>query len=228
MRNKFLRILFSTTSLFAGCILSISPAQATVVDDFSVGEISFSTQNENPTEYVFDEVPLFNQIDYGKDDYGGHGTVRTHGCGITSVAMVASYLQDHLYSPADLAKQFGRYNTPVGSSWSLFQNSADELGLGDVIQTHDWEEARQALEDGHVVISLERKNAFTSSGHYIVLTGLTEDGKVMVNDPNGCNWDKFILKDGFKNGFDSKMITNGGGPWWIYPLKSEIQQENQE
>ena len=61
-----------------------------------------------------DKVPLYNQLDFPNTPYGKYGSVASHGCGITSLAMVASYLQDVEYSPADLAKQFGNYNTEKG------------------------------------------------------------------------------------------------------------------
>ena len=76
--------------------------------------------------------PLYNQKDYN-DPYGQYGTVSTHGCGITSLAMVATYLLDNPnLTPDVLAKQFGRYNTEGGSAWSLFGDSAKELGIGEV------------------------------------------------------------------------------------------------
>jgi hypothetical protein len=35
-----------------------------------------------------------------------------------------------------------------------------------------------------VLIANVKKGDFTKAGHYIVLTGLTKDGKLKVNDPN--------------------------------------------
>ena len=42
---------------------------------------------------------------------------------------------------------------------------------------------KQALENGNPVILAMGPGDFTSSGHYIVLTGVVE-GKFTVNDPN--------------------------------------------
>ena len=39
------------------------------------------------------------------------------------------------------------------------------------------------LESGHPVICSMRPGDFTTTGHFIVLTGV-EDGKIRVNDPN--------------------------------------------
>ena len=40
-----------------------------------------------------------------------------------------------------------------------------------------------ALESGRPVIAHMGEGAFTEKGHYIVLRGRTEDGKILVNDP---------------------------------------------
>ena len=53
-------------------------------------------------------VPLFFQTDYPNDRYGS-GTVASSGCGITSLAMVASYMTGHTYYPDELADYFGGY-----------------------------------------------------------------------------------------------------------------------
>lgn len=136
------------------------------------------------------EVPLYNQLDYPNTPYGNYGTVRSHGCGITCVAMVATYLLDDTsLTPDVLAEQFGKYNCQTGSSWDLFPKSAEELGLGEVEQYFDWcDEIEEALRNGQLVISNQRKGLFTKGGHYILLTGMNED-RVMVNDPNGANYD---------------------------------------
>ena len=49
------------------------------------------------------EVPLYFQTDY-PDALYGEGTVATDGCGITSLAMVATALTGHTYLPDELAE----------------------------------------------------------------------------------------------------------------------------
>ena len=41
-----------------------------------------------------------------------------------------------------------------------------------------------ALKSGHPVIAHMGPGIFTKHGHYIVLKGVTDDGKILVNDPN--------------------------------------------
>jgi uncharacterized protein YvpB len=164
---------------------------------------------------------LYNQHDY-KAAYGNYGTVSSHGCGITSIAMVASYLTDQLVSPADLAKEFGRYNTDKGSSWSLFEDSAKKLGIGFQEETYDWKVVKEALKNEQVVICAQGEGLFTRNGHFIVLTGINEKGKIMVNDPNGYNWAKNqTLKNGFKEGFTERQIANTAKVYFIYEKKAD-------
>lgn len=173
------------------------------------------------------EVPLLNQGDY-RTPYGRYGTVASHGCGITSIAMVCSYMQDEMVSPAELAKQFGNYNTPNGSVWTLFEDSAEELGLTYKGQTGSWEKAEKALKNGQLVISSQAPGLFTGSGHFIVLTGINEDGKVMVNDPNGKNYTKNdTMRKGFKNGFTVSQVDRTSKQYFIYGLKPELKAERE-
>ena len=199
-------------------ITSISTGKATTVIVNSV---------EQSDSKIIDEVPLMNQNDYPNDWYGYSGTVATHGCGITSVAMIASYLTDTFYSPAILAKQFGKYNGSGGSAWELFEDSARTFGIPIPICTTDWDEVGNALENGHIVISLQNSGMFTTGAHYIVLTGVNKDGKITVNDPFGTNWNASeILKNGFTNGFTDEQIKIGGWTYWIYPTKEAVVLEN--
>ena len=171
---------------------------------------------------TIDSVPLYNQLDYPKTPYGGYGTVASHGCGITSVAMVASYLNDTMYYPDKLARQFGNYNTENGSYWILMEDSAEVLGLSLQERTYSTKRVMEALANGQVIIALQGKGLFTGGGHFIVLTGLNEEGKILVNDPNGANYYKNkTLINGFENGFTPNQVFENGGPYWIYDKKIE-------
>ena len=57
---------------------------------------------------TFYEVPEYYQSDY-PDVMFGNGTIATSGCSITSLAMVATYLTEHVYMPDELADYFGGY-----------------------------------------------------------------------------------------------------------------------
>lgn len=165
-------------------------------------------------------VPLYFQNQYPDVRYGS-GSVATSGCSITSLAMVASYMTDHLYSPAELADYFG------GSAYS---NMARLESASDALQlpwkkSINWHESLQALKDGKVVIALmEEASIFTESQHFIVLTGMTEAGKILVNDPNLSNYARWELQKGFVEGFTEGDILCGYSGGWIYD-KAAMPQE---
>lgn len=167
------------------------------------------------TTYEYPEVPLYFQNDYPDTPYGNYGTVKSHGCGITCVAMVFSYLFDEPIMPDELAEEFGRYNTEDGSYHSLFPDSAEVYGIS-VEKTNDWDTVIEALENGQVIIANPSHDIFTNSGHFIVLYGITSDGRILVHDPNEYN---YSVLNGFENGFEQGQIKYTCMPYYIYPLK---------
>lgn len=165
-------------------------------------------------------MPLYFQNHYPNIRYGS-GTIASSGCSITCLAMVASYMTDYLYSPDVLADYFG------GSAFS----NIDRLEAGsDALQLSyrkavNWHETLQALEEGKVVIALmEEDSLFTESQHFIVLTGMTADGKILVNDPNLTNYAQWDLQRGFANGFTENDILKGYSGGWIYD-KEDMPKE---
>ena len=191
--------------------------------NYTIPYVTYRTeQHVTESGYVekFIDVPHYLQQSYEGVAYGNYGTISSHGCGITSCAMVFSYLLDREILPDKLAEEYGRFNTSVGSDYALFETSAADYGLS-VQRVWDWESVEEALKNGCVVISNVRKNLFTKGGHYIVLYGINEEGRVFVNDPNIYNygeWSATALKDGFKNGFEQKYVKYSF-PCWIYSPK---------
>ncbi|MDO5545479.1 MAG: C39 family peptidase [Eubacteriales bacterium] len=138
--------------------------------------------------YSRDTVPLFLQWDpmWGYEPYGS-GCIAQTGCGPTCLAMAGYYLTgDDTFNPktiADFSEENGYYADGYGSSWTLISEGAEKLGL--TVEELPLVEGKlvEAVEAGHPVILALGKGDFTSSGHYIVLTGW-EDGVFQVNDPN--------------------------------------------
>ena len=190
-----------------------------VVDE-TTGYVKAEVVKVEPKVEKISFIPLMDQGDYDDVKYGRYGTVANSGCGIVCLAMAATYLTDEWQDPVDLADRFGRYNTSEGSAWSLFEDAAEVLGFGFQEQTGSWKVAKEALENGQLVICSQRNGLFTNGGHYILLGNITDDGKVMVFDPNGGNWDKNqTMKDGFGYGFSEEQITKSAKQYWIFSEK---------
>lgn len=165
-------------------------------------------------------VPLYFQNHYPNVRYGS-GTIASSGCSITSLAMVASYMTGYQYAPDILADYFG------GSAYSniaRLEAGSEALQLS-YQKAVNWHETLQALEEGKVVIALmEQDSLFTESQHFIVLTGMTEDGKILVNDPNLTNYARWELQRGFAEGFAENDVLLGYSGGWIYD-KSAMPEE---
>ena len=133
-------------------------------------------------------VPRLFQGDYDEIVLYYNGTPRsvaTSGCGATSVSMVLAYLtgntEQNPYLLFCAAVDAGRYHGN-GLSHDTLIWLAEQYGA-----TGRWTGSESAvldaLESGRPVIAHMGEGAFTEKGHYIVLRGRTEDGKILVNDP---------------------------------------------
>ena len=71
------------------------------------------------------------------------------------------------------------------------------------------------LQEGCPVISSQRAGLFTSGGHFIVLRGVTANGKVLVNDPNDSDAKNYINRE-----FDMMSeIHATANAYWIFDKK---------
>lgn len=157
-------------------------------------------------------VPLYYQTDYPNTMYGS-GTIESSGCSITSLAMVASYLTEHEYLPDELARYFGGR---AENNIARLEKGSETLQLA-FSKSPNWDYTYAALKEGKIAIVLVGPTSiFTDSQHFIVLTGLTEDGKVLVNDPYEPNYSNWRLKGGFAKGFFTTDILLGYSGAWLY------------
>lgn len=214
-----LTMLFSTG--LCGCAV-VSPQEDTE-EEVILEETPEETeepeqvQEENQIKpgYIPKDVPLYDQRKYTRIPYGPCA-VATHGCGITCAAMAISYLTEYEILPDYLGLN---YNLTGKSLEQRMLIALDDFNINVVEKYYgvkEWPLVFEALEEGHLVISLQGKGLFTSTAHFILLTGLNEDGTVRVNDPNGFNYKKSgELKEGYKNGFEPKQITNNGGNYYV-------------
>lgn len=139
------------------------------------------------------KIPHYLQTDYANVPYGS-SNIAACGCGPTSFAMVASYLTGTTITPADSVAWCGNsyYVWGAGTSWSYFEAAAKHFGCGAVRESYDANEVLKALSEGHPVISSQHAGLFTRGGHFIVLRGVENGNKVLVNDPNDSEAKNYI------------------------------------
>ena len=160
----------------------------------------------------YDEVPLYFQNDYPNNIYG-MGTIESNGCSAACLAMVATYMTGHEYLPDEIARYFG--GSAINNIARL-EKGSDALKLA-YRKARDWNDALAAVYDGKIVIVLvDSGSVFTQSQHFIIITGVNENGKLMVNDSWKPNYDKWDCKEGLKNGFAPSEILAGWNGAWIY------------
>ena len=160
-------------------------------------------------EYVEGEFPLFIQWDerWGDNLYGDN-YIAINGCGPTTLAMVVVGLTgDTTINPkvvADFSYNNGYYVEDVGTKWDLMTEGAKAFGIqGEEIPLSE-NVILKALQRGEPIIASMRPGTFTTSGHFVLLTGVTEDGKIIVHDSDSIKrssdtWDIDVFMKETKN-----------------------------
>lgn len=132
-------------------------------------------------------IPLYYQYAsaWGAKPYGT-GNISKNGCGPTCIAMVFSYLTGRNIYPDDVVSFTGNryYVNGAGSSWEIFGACSSHWGIQCTAISPKSDAIAEALSAGRPVILSVGPGTFTSSGHFIVLTGIDTNGQVTVNDPN--------------------------------------------
>lgn len=165
----------------------------------------------------FPEIPLYLQQDYPKTMYGGF-KLSTNGCGITSFAMVASYLTDDERTPPQMCALYGRYSHTNGTDGMIFNNESAVQGFYLREKTYEPRVARAALEEGHIVVSIQHPGYWTRGGHYIVCESIDEEGMVRVRDSNIYNYSRVRAHaEDVHRWWD--IVENGSG-YWIFEHKT--------
>lgn len=142
------------------------------------------------SEWRLGEVPSLYQTDpaWSQEPYAG-GTIEKNGCGPTCLAMVYVALTGSTdMGPVEMAafSERGGYVSDGMTAWALMSEGASQLGLSSRELAANVPTVRAELEAGHPVICSVRPGDFTTTGHFIVLAGVAEDGGVIVRDPNSA------------------------------------------
>lgn len=165
------------------------------------------------------EVIYYNQLDerWANTMYGTSGTIGEAGCGPTAMAIITSTLTGQAHDPVELSEWSvanGHRCEGNGSYHSLIPSAAEAYGLSwKSVPPDDPQAMVDALADGKLIVALMSKGHFTSSGHFIVLRGVTTEGKILVADPashkrSEQEWDLSIILNEARKG------AAAGGPFW--------------
>ncbi len=161
-------------------------------------------------------VPLYLQQDYTTTRYGNY-PITSHGCGITTMSMLASYMTDSELTPPIMCDRFGQYCLKNGTDSRLFELEPAGMGFFLLKKTYDWREAKAAMEEGYTVVCVQHKGFWTRGGHFLVLQEMKENGMLVVRDSNTYNYGKL---HGHKDDeFSWDTVIPAGMGYWIYDQK---------
>lgn len=167
----------------------------------------------------FPVAPLYFQQDYPNTMYGNFSLV-TYGCGVTTMSMLVSYMTDEEWTPPELCALYGSYCSKAGTAHAMFTEVPVDNGFYCVTRVFTWKEALSYLEDGYMVVTLQRNGYWTRGGHYLLLHNLieTDEGtQVQVRDSNLYNYKRL---DGHTTGsFPLDTIPGNARCYWVYQKK---------
>lgn len=207
---SFFTLFFFSFFLF----VFLSPANAQETTSCfvtSFGNPDNTSSSLPPECTTLAEVPLYDQGDYSGIRYSA-GTIATSGCGPTALAMVISYyLGRDVYPPelATLITNRGEVSSSQcsGTCWSAMINVPKVYGLNSKYVS--WDEAKEHLRNGEPIINSQGPGFFTSGGHYIVITGVSNDGRTYyINDPN--------YRERTKTATEAQITASDKAFWLIY------------
>lgn len=164
----------------------------------------------------YPEVPLYLQQDYPYTWYGNY-KISSHGCGITTFSMLTTYMSDEEWTPPEMCDRYGNYSFSNGTDGMIFINEPSKFHYFFRERTYDSNEAKAALEEGYIVVSIQHKGYWTRGGHYILLEKLTEDGMVQVRDSNIANYAKLPQHQVDKHEWFNTTYASDG--YWIFDKK---------
>lgn len=147
-----------------------------------------------------------------KDSAYSSSTIGKSGCCPTSMAMIVSSLSGTTVDPIQMSKwaaDHGYYVSGVGTSWSFIPAAASNWGLScQQVSTGDIQTVLNALSSGKfVIMSTGPGTYYQGNGHFLVLRGVSADGKILVADP--------ASEEKTQKAWSISDITSGLKAWWV-------------
>lgn len=147
---------------------------------------TFTTVEENKKMYK--EFKQNGNSSWAKNSYWG-GTMEENGCGITSIAIIASGYNKNV-TPEDLRKEFYPVldGNDIGNVLKNYYNIENSDFLYDTSYFSDNYILEHLQTNRPVLVCVWNKphdNRWTTASHYLVLLACDNDKNVYVSNPNG-------------------------------------------
>lgn len=173
-------------------------------------------------------MPYYNQGNYSSYSYGKNGTIASSGCGPTAMAMILSSFGKNV-DPVKAAKYSVDNGFRIegnGTSWGFIPSIANAYGVRSASLGTQKSSILSALKAGHPVLMSVQGGAFNPSGHghFFVLSGISSDGKIYVNDPGSRErtnqvWDINTITSNARNSWAFSAYAKGTRNFPIFGRK---------
>jgi len=181
----------------------------------SIGSAVVSSVGGSVTDDGFINYYQYNY----KNDYGYGTTIASAGCGPTSMAMAITNLTNQTVEPPEAASWSLNHGYRVknnGTAWAYFGAMAQAYNLNCEQSDITKDKIISSLKSGKLIIMSMGPGHFTSGGHYIVLRGITDDGKIIVSDPSSSSRSNLV--------WDISVFLNEGKQMWSLSAKSGYEK----
>lgn len=215
---KYKILLASIVIVILLCAYTFSIVFENVVDTYNTDESDDSINQEIIGQ---DGWIQYYQADYRNLKYKNSNFAES-GCGPTSLCIVLTHITGRSITPTDLYKMpgFENYYLPgSGFYGSIFEAGTKYFKVPYTVkQISEFDEMYSYLKKGYPVIDIQLKGIFTGGGHYIVLAYATEDGGIVVKDPNKYN----AIEKPYGRGYNTRVFTkeemtkSHGSTYWIF------------
>lgn len=166
-------------------------------------------------EYITD-IPVYLQQDFPTTRYNNSSLAKT-GCGITTLAMLATYMSDTWLTPPMLAARYPSYKSNAGTDARIFEDSAPELGYFMEGYYFNYPEIKEAMDQGRITSCLQYPGLFTREGHYLIMARYNPDGTISLRDSNIYNY--ATIRSHKDDRFTWGEISPAGVMYWIWQDK---------
>lgn len=141
-------------------------------------------------QFIYYSQRLYDNAFCGRSD----GTIKSSGCGVTSMAMILANLVDPVHTPLTTmpeAQEGGYCGAGIsGTDSGFFKAEAEKYGLAYSTVSADskTDEAHKKIKDtlssgGLIIANVGAGWDKVTSGHYLVIKGITADEKLIIADP---------------------------------------------
>ncbi len=194
---------YSAVALWADC----------TADTFSLEDVLYP----DVAHERFPEAIVYLQQDFMNHPFGSVRIGR-NGCGITTFAMLATYMTDTICSPAMMADRYPNFQASGGTDGNIFRYAPADMGFYVQDGPADLDDVIDALKNGQRVINLQRLGHFTRGGHYLLLQAYSEeDDTFQIRDSNVYNYGR--LKGHKVDYFTRDNILSGSQIFYIMQRK---------